>query len=72
VAVAAALVSMGPAIVDCLDKDVQPDSKGAAAAAAGGAAGRGQGVWLYLSAYNRKTRRIEFLEDRVMDLYRFW
>jgi hypothetical protein len=29
-------------------------------------------VRLYLSAYNPSTRRIEFLEDRVMDLYRFW
>jgi predicted acylesterase/phospholipase RssA len=72
--VAAALVARG------MEEEGQPGSSSgssagktaAAAAAAGGLAGRGQGVRLFLSAYNPKTRRIEFLEDRVMDLYRFW
>jgi hypothetical protein len=77
VEVAAALVSLGPAFGGSLDEGVQPGSgngssagAAAAAAAAGGAAG--QGVRLYLSAYNQKSGRIEFLEDCVMDLFRFW
>jgi hypothetical protein len=73
VEVAAALVSLGPAFGGSLDEGVQPGSgngSSAGAAAAGGAAG--QGVRLYLSAYNQKSGRIEFLEDCVMDLFRFW
>jgi hypothetical protein len=66
--VAAALVHMWPGLAAA--GMVGGGVPGAAAAAAEGAAP--PRLQLYLSAYNTKTQRVEFLQDKVMELYRFW